>query len=161
MNKLMFTLCALLISTVLSNAHAQSKSEVENLSAELRGLLKQEMVAIEAAMQKIVPAFAAGNLDEVSALAGKISNSFILKQKITEAQKHELHEKLSKGFIVKDQQFHKYAGMLEHVSEKRHTELVGFYYSKLLESCVGCHSGYATHQFPRFANEPSQHEHHH
>lgn len=161
MKKVMLTLLVFMIGSVSTSAFAQNESEVERLSPELRVLLKQEMNAIQEAMQKIVPAFVSGNYDEVSELAGKISKSFIMKQKITEPQKHELHEKLSKNFISKDQQFHKYAGMLEHVSEKRHTELVGFYYSKLLESCVGCHSEHATHQFPKLANEAPKHEHHH
>ena len=159
MNKIIATLLVALIGAVSPNCY--SESEVESLSPELRALLKQEMLAIQEGMKNIVPAFASGNLEGVSDIAGKINRSFILKQKITDSQKHELHEKLSKGFILKDQQFHKYAGMLEHVSEERHTELVGFYYSKLLESCVGCHSEHAGHQFSAFTNESAKEEHHH
>ena len=72
-----------------------------------------------------------------------------------------VHEKLSKDFLLKDQQFHKYAGMLEHVSKESHTELVGFYYSKLMESCIGCHSEHAKHRFPIFTNESEKKGHHH
>lgn len=138
-----------------------SDGGVESLSPELRSLLKQEMSAIQKGMQDIVPAYVSGNLDEVSEIAGNIKNSFILKKKLTQSQKHELHEKLPHGFIKKDQQFHKYAGMLEHVSEERHTELVGFYYSKMLESCSGCHSEYAAHRFPAFSHESTKEKHHH
>jgi len=159
MKKIIGTLLIALIAAVSSSCY--SKSEVESLSPELRALLKQEMLAIQEGMKNIVPAFASGNLEDVSEIAGQINRSFILKQKITDSQKHELHEKLPKGFIVKDQQFHKYAGMLEHVSEERHTELIGFYYSKLLESCTGCHSAYASHRFPIFINESAKEEHHH
>ena len=159
MNKIMATLLITLISAVSLNCY--SESDVESLSPELRALLKQEMLAIQEGMKNIVPAFASGNLKEVSGIAGKISKSFILKQKITDSQKHELHQKLPKGFILKDQQFHKDAGMLEHVSKKGHTELVGFYYSKLLESCIACHSEYASHRFPTFTKESAKEAHQH
>ncbi len=159
MNKIIGTLLIAFISTVSLNCY--SESDVESLSPELRALLKQEMLAIQEGMKNIVPAFASGNLKEVSGIAGKISKSFILKQKITDTQKHELHQKLPKAFILKDKEFHKYAGMLEHVSEKGHTELVGFYYSKLLESCIGCHSEHASHRFPTLINEPAKGTHHH
>ena len=167
MNKLITTLFITLISTLSSNSYSEHKGEhkvvdgVENLSPELRALLKQEMQAIQQGMQKMVPAFVSGDLEEVSAIAGNIKSSFIMKQKITSAQKHELHKKLPKDFIAKDQQFHKYAGMLEHVSEEGHTELVSFYYSKMLESCVGCHSVHATHRFPLLKTAPAKNGHHH
>jgi hypothetical protein len=158
MKKIMSILLIALIGAVSLNGYSQN--EVQSLSPELRALLKQEMLAIQDGMQNIVPAFASGNLQEVSDIAAKINRSFILKQEITDLQKHELHEKLSKGFILKDQQFHKYAAMLEHVSKENHTELVGFYYSKLLESCVGCHSEHAGHRFPIFTNESAKEDHH-
>ena len=159
MNKIFSILIVALSVTISTTCY--SESEVDSLSPELRTLLKQEMRAIQDSMKNIVPAFASGNLSEVSEIAGAINRSFILKQNITDAQKHELHEKLPKDFIQKDQQFHKYAGMLEHVSKENHTELVSFYYSKLLESCVGCHSEYAKHRFPAFIHGKAEKEHHH
>jgi hypothetical protein len=84
-----------------------------------------------------------------------------LKQKITESQKHEPYENLPKDFIKKDKKFHKHAGMLEHVNKEKHTELVGFYYSKLLESCVDCHSEYASHSFPNLTDDSASEKHHH
>lgn len=159
MNKIIGALLVVLIGVLSTNCY--SESEVESLSPELRALLKQEMLALQEGMKNIVPAFASGDLNTVSDIAGTIKRSYILKQKITDSQKHELHEKLSKEFIQKDQQFHKYAGMLEHVSKERHIELVGFYYSKLLESCIGCHSEYASSRFPSLTNESAKEEHHH
>jgi hypothetical protein len=159
MKKIISILLVALVGAVSSTCY--SESEVESLSPELRALLMQEMLALQEGMKNIVPAFASGDLEEVSDIAGKINRSFILKQKITDSQKHELHKKLSKGFILKDEQFHQYAGMLEHVSKERHIELVGFYYSKLLESCIGCHSEYASHRFPGLSNESANEKHHH
>lgn len=159
MKKIIATLLVALAGAISANSYSQN--EIESLSPQLRVLLKQEMLAIQEGMENIVPAFASGNLQEVSNIAGKIDRSFILKQQLTPAQKHELHEKLPKGFIQKDQQFHKYAGMLEHVSKEHHTELVGFYYSKLLESCIACHSEHASHRFPLFNRVPAKEDHHH
>jgi hypothetical protein len=159
MIRIKHTLLIAVITCLSFNSY--SDSGVESLSPELRSLLKQEMNAIQEGMKNIVPAFVSGNLDDVSAIAGEIKSSFILKQKLTVSQRHELHEKLPHSFIKKDKQFHKYAGMLEHVSEERHTELVGFYYSKMLESCSGCHSEHAAHRFPAFSHESSKEKHHH
>ncbi len=159
MNRMIFTLLMVFVSSISINSYADKS--IEQLSPELRVLLKQEMLAVQEGMQKMVPAFVSGNYKEVSEVAGKIKNSFIMKQKITSEQKHELHKKLPKDFIVKDKQFHKYAGMLQHVSEEGHTELVSFYYSKLLDSCVGCHSVHAKHRFPLFRNAVEKSGHHH
>jgi len=145
----------------MASVNCYSESRVENLSPELRALLKQEMVSIEKGMKAIIPAYISGELSEISEIAGQIKSSYILKQRISEAQKHELHEKLPQDFISKDQELHKYAGMLEHASKEKNTELIVFYYSKLLESCVGCHSQYAGHRFPNLTsgrvNEKHQH----
>jgi hypothetical protein len=112
----MAALLATLIASVSLSTYAGN--ELESLSPGLRVLLKQEMREIQNGMKDIVPAFASGDLEQVSDIAGKISNSYIMKRKITDTQKHELHEKLPKAFLLKDQQFHKYAGMLAHVSKQ-------------------------------------------
>ncbi len=141
--------------------YSYAGSEVEALSPELRTLLRKEMVALEDGMQAIIPAYVSGDLEEVSKIAGQMERSYILKQKITESQKHELHKKLPKTFVEKDQQFHQYAGMLKHVTEENHVELIGFYYNKLLESCASCHSEHATHRFPALVRETTKEAHHH
>lgn len=153
----MATLAALLI---MSSVQCYAEKGVENLSPELRELLKQEMMAIEKGMKKIIPAYISGDLGKIEKIAHKIEGSYILKQKITKEQKKELRKKLPKEFIAKDKQFHKYAGMLAHVSKEKHMELVGFYYAKMLESCVGCHSKYATHKFPDLAHKEADTHHH-
>lgn len=159
MNKVMNIFLAVCLSFV--SADCFSKSEMESISPELRELFKQEMLAIQSGMQKMVVALASGDFEELAHIAGNIKHSFILKQEMTDIQKHELHEKLPAGFLEKDQQFHKYAGMLQHVSEKQHTELVSFYYSKLLDSCVSCHSLYADHRFSNFKKAPINKAHQH
>ncbi len=149
------------LGILLLSANVYSEASIEELSPELRLLLKEEMGAIELGMQNIVTAYIAGNIEEVAEIAGQIQKSYILKQKITQSQKHELHTKLSKTFIAKDQKFHEYAGMLAHVSQENHMELVSFYYLKLLESCLGCHSEHATHRFPSLSGASINDEHKH
>ncbi|MFT5085382.1 MAG: putative metal-binding protein [Lentisphaeria bacterium] len=142
--RLLFVLVAVFGISLPSHA----ETDIEKLSPELRRLLKTEMASLQVGMQTIIPAYIAGDMKEISQIAGQIKNSYILKQTMTAAQKHELHEKLPASFSALDKQFHQTAGMLQHVSEEKHLELVGFYFSKLLESCVGCHGRFAPHRFP-------------
>ncbi len=126
----------------------ESPSGVESLSHDLRDLLSQEMQALERGMMSIIPAYISGNWGEIEAIAGKIKNSYILKKSLTETQVKELHSVLPHEFIEKDKKFHYLAGMLEHAAKNRKPELINFYFSKMNESCVGCHEVFAKHRFP-------------
>ena len=136
-------------------------ARIESLSPGLRGLLSKEMLAIQKGMMSITPAYAAGNWDEIANIANKIKDSYILKQSLTQEQKHELHTSLPNGFIKQDQHFHYLSGMLEHAASNKKAELVGFYFSKMSESCVSCHSQYAIHKFPALAANKNTIEHSH
>jgi len=149
------------ISFVIGASTGYAESGVESLSPELRSLLSKEMLAIQDGMTSIFPAYISGNLNEVANIAHKIKNSYILKQSINQVQKHELKTKLPKAFLQSDQRFHQYAGMLAHVAEERNFELVGFYYSKLAESCVSCHSQYGLHKFSDFEVKTIHKDDHH
>jgi len=133
----------------------------QSLSPDLRSLLNKEMQALQSGMQALIPAYVAGDMVKIAAIAKNMKESYILKQSITNKQKHELMEKLPKAFLHLDKQFHQRAGMLEHVAQERHSELVGFYYGKLLESCVGCHSQHASHRFTALKKPADDHGHHH
>jgi hypothetical protein len=126
-------------------------SPIESLSPELRTLLSKEMVAIQQGMTAIIPAYVSGSWSEIEQIARRIKNSYILKQSLTDHQLHELHSTLPEGFIKQDQHFHYLSGMLEHAASNKKAELVGFYFSKMSESCVSCHSQYASHRFPALA----------
>ncbi len=136
-------------------------SGVEALSSELRELLKKEMRALEKGMMSVIPAYVSGDWSEIENIAHKMKSSYILKQSLTDAQANELHTLLPESFIKLDHQFHYLAGMLEHAAKKEKAELVGFYFSKLSETCVSCHTQYATHRFPAFSlkKDSSQHKH--
>jgi len=135
----------------------EEKSSVESLSKEVRGLLAQEMQFIDKAMKDMFSAYISGDWETIATLSRKVEESFILKQKLTKHQKHELHEKLPQEFLKLDQQFHYYAGMLSHVAKNEKAELVGFYYSKMQESCLGCHSQFATERFEKL-NDKNRNE---
>ena len=152
---------SLVLLLIVISLRVYADSSVESLSPELRTLLGKEMLALQEGMKSIIPAYTSGDLEEVSRIATKMKDSFILKQKITSEQKGELMSKLPKSFLQLDQQFHQYAGMLEHVAKERHPELVGFYYYKLTESCVSCHTHFATHKFPKLITKPDNMGHHH
>lgn len=144
-----------------SNENNKTQSEIESLSPKLRDVLSKEMLALQDGMKAIIPAYISADWHEIATIAMQMKNSYIMKQKLTDEQMHELHSKLSPLFIEQDQEFHYLAGMLAHAAEKKKPELVGFYFYKLGESCVGCHARFATHKFPAFKKEASADEHHH
>lgn len=139
---------------------SKGNSGLESLSPELRGLFRKEMLALEAGMKSIVPAYISGHWSEIEHIAQKMKKSYILKQSLTHKQQKELHESLPDVFIEQDRQFHYLSGMLSRAAKNENVELVGFYFSKLSESCVSCHRQFATHRFPAFAPKTTiQHEH--
>ena len=145
----------------ISHSEKEGRSGVTSLSAELRGLLTKEMLALQGGMIAIIPAYVSGNWSEIESIAGTMKNSFILKQSLTDRQLKELHTSLPASFMKLDQQFHYLAGMLEHVAKSKKPELVGFYFSKMSETCVSCHTQYATHKFPALLPEKEASEHAH
>ena len=112
-------------------------------------------------MKNLVPAISSGEWEKVASIAQNISNSFIMKQKLTTAQKDELHRVLPSQFIEMDQDFHNSAGMLAHAAGMKNADVVNFYFFKLNSACVACHSKYATQRFPGLVkgNEGDSHQH--
>jgi hypothetical protein len=132
--------------------HMQSQiSQGVQLSPGLLALLNQEMGLIQQGMMDMIPAIAAGEWEKVAATGQKIKESFILKQKLTDAQKEELHRVLPEQFIEMDMEFHKSAGMLAHAAEMKNADVVNFYFYKMNAACVSCHGKYAAERFPGLA----------
>ena len=145
---------------IAKNEGRAQESEVEKLSPNLRTLLSKEMLALQAGMMSIIPAYNSGNWGEVEITAKKMKDSYILKQSLSKKQVKELHSILSDEFIKQDQRFHYLAGMLEHAAKNRKPELVNFYFSEMNESCGSCHSDFARHKFPALAPKKiSAHSH--
>lgn len=136
-----------------------SDSSTADLSPELRNLLSQEMLQLQKGMQDILPLYVSGRWAEIASIASKMEGSYILKKSLSKEQIHELHSNLPDGFIELDQQFHYLSGMLSHAAKMEKPELVGFYFSKMSEACVSCHTQHATHRFPALAQKIKAHEH--
>ncbi len=134
---------------------------IETLSPELRQLLSSEMKALQEGMMSIIPMYISGQWGNIEATAKKMKDSYILKQQLSKKQLKELHTMLPQSFIKKDKEFHYLAGMLEHVAKEKKVELINFYFSELTKSCVGCHSDFAIHKFPKLKSDEDKGDDHH
>jgi hypothetical protein len=135
-------------------------SQGVTLSVDLLALLNKEMGLIQESMMDLVPAIAAGEWDKISTIGQKIKASFILKQKLTEAQKEELNQVLPPQFVEMDMDFHKSAGILAHAAGMKNADIVNFYFYKMNSACVSCHGKYAAERFPGLANDGDEgHQH--
>ncbi|MCK4493300.1 MAG: cytochrome c [Methylococcales bacterium] len=128
---------------------AEKKPMAIKLPSEIKSLLRQEMQQLQHGMQALLPAIVSGDNHKITEIAKKMQHSYIMKQKLTTKQMQHLHKNLPPTFIQLDQKFHGFAGMLAHVAEENKPELISFYFYKLTETCVQCHSQYAQNKFPK------------
>lgn len=140
--------------------HHEKKPASLGLSKELSTALNQEMQQIKGGMESLVFATVSGNWGQIAAVGQKIKHSYILKQKLTGKQRHELHDKLPPEFKRLDQKLHQYAGMLAHVAHERDIELVNYYIYKMNETCTACHSRFVTDKFAGFKQANKHHKGH-
>lgn len=149
-------------SSLLAQNHiANEPMGVQTLSSQLRVVLSQEMLAIEKGMKEIMSSLIAGDYQAIEKTAANIKKSYILEQKLTSAQKEELHTKLPQAFIDQDSAFHNDAKMLEHVANSKNPELTHFYFSKMVNACVSCHQTFAHEKFPLFKTLVKENSHTH
>lgn len=147
----------LLVSIGINSAMAESAAGPLDGEPRLRQLLQEEMQALEKALATISTALPQGNWQSVAKTAGQVHDSFIFQQKLSDADRKTLHQTLPEGFIRQDKAFHQQAKKLQHAAESQNPELSLFYYSKMVESCVTCHSRFATHRFPSLLEGGSDH----
>ena len=129
------------------------------LDPDIRQLLQQEMQAIQTGMMSLVPAIASGDWNQVAEIGRHIEGSYLLKQTLTNEQRHALHKSLPAEFIKRDQAFHHSAGMLSHAAEMGNADIVNFYFYKLNTACIECHTEFAAEKLPLL--KPKQHKSHH
>lgn len=120
----------------------------QKLSPETRSVLIQEMQAIAAAMGRIHTAMVTGDHATVAREAGNIEASFVLKQKLTQEQRHEIHARLPEQFIAADKAFHELAGKLAESARQESTRGERSAFAAMSESCVACHARFAAKRFP-------------
>ena len=140
----------LLTCTALTLMANEPKVGVDALSSGVRSLLSQEMLALQKGMQTILSLMVRGDFDALSLKATQIQNSFILKQKLSDAQRKELQAKVPKAFIALDRSFHEKAGELSAAAEFGDAKQVATIYSEMMQKCVQCHSTFAKSRFSNF-----------
>ena len=163
MKKVVFVLVLVVSSLVQAGEHNMDHKSGNGLglSDNLKELLKQEMNEIKKGMESLIFSIASGDWEKTAKTGHDIKHSYIIKKKLTESQRHELHEKLPMQFREIDKKFHYYAGMLSHAAKERDAELVNYFFYKMNESCTSCHSKFVKDRFEGFKqrNRHEQHDH--
>ncbi|MFA7593556.1 MAG: hypothetical protein WCY26_07440 [Thiohalobacteraceae bacterium] len=131
------------------------------LSQGTQELLQAEMRGLEAGMQLLVPAIAQGDWKTIADTGKRIHASYIMAQSLTDAQRHELEDKLPEHFIILDTQFHHEAEGLVQAAEQRDAGLAALRFYRLLDGCVSCHTSFAADRFEGLspAHGPAAHTH--
>ena len=130
------------------------------LSPGLLDLLKQEMREIAGAVQGISLALAVGDWRAIEDTSARIRASYIMEKELSPSQAQELEHALPERFKQLDAEFHHRAEALGLSARAHDYEVAAFHFSRLLETCVRCHSEYAGSRFPGLA-PPAQEEHKH
>ena len=142
------------------HAHQQNTQDL-NLPQDIKQLLKKEMLAVENGMQKLISTIAMGNWKKTAEIGKQIQASYLMKQELSDEQLKHLHHILPEQFVKLDHSFHHYAGMLAHAAEVKNAEVVSFYFYKMNESCIQCHSSYAQSKFTGFSTSSENHHESH
>ena len=156
-NRYLLIFIVVIVSIPIRSALAETNTPVLAEKPKLRQLLREEMQALKKAVAELSQALPQGEWRSVAETAGQIHESFIFQQKLTAEDRKTLHQTLPKGFIRQDKAFHQQAKKLQQAAESEDPELSLFYYSKMIESCVTCHSQFAAHRFPSLLEGGSNH----
>ena len=114
----------------------------------VRGLLRQEMIAILNASQSILDALVRGQHERVAQEAQAIHDSFILKQEMTKADRKALMDAVPKAFVQRDRAFHALTGKLARAARERNAERERELFGRMIDACAECHARYAGDRFP-------------
>lgn len=130
-----------------------------NMSPDLQQLFQAEMRELLLGTQRIAGALPVANWDGIADSAMAMRHSYVLEKKLTPAQRHDL-ENLPEQFKVLDEAFHRRAEKLAQAAKAKDAEAVSFHFSRLMDTCVACHSTYAKTKFPNFRSEGgAEHRH--
>ncbi len=135
------------VANYIADEKEMTNYEEVKLPPKFKDLLKEEMVKIQDAMQRLVPLLATGNT-EAADLAKQIHNSFILKKSLSKEELQELISLLPKGFVKLDRAFHTKAKDLAAAVRKNDFITGGKIYGEMVSGCINCHSHYASQMFP-------------
>lgn len=143
-------LIAVVTFGVLGSLHAGEPAEPvgPKLPDRVRGLLLQEMNAIERASEEILNALVRGRDAVVAEKAEAIHDSFILKQKMTESDRKALMKAVPREFVQRDRAFHELTGELAAAGREGDGARQRQLFSEMIEACTACHARYAHDRFP-------------
>jgi cytochrome c556 len=144
-------------------SHAKDKpteTKKLDLSADLMKLLRAEMREVLSGVQSIPSGIATANWKKVAEVSDKISTSYIMDRKLTQAQRKELKQKLPVYFKKMDEKFHAESRKLARAARNHDSQLTTFHYYRLIEACTSCHATYATEKFPGFLPKTKTKHHH-
>ena len=119
----------------------------------LREKLVVEMWAISEGMGLLLTHLAMGDADSAASVAGKIRDTFILKQELSQEELKELISLLPEGFITMDRAFHSTAGKLSTAAASGDFTSAIEHFTTMSEACVSCHASYAAQRFPNLRSE--------
>lgn len=149
---------SVLVAAAGSTHAAENRARKQDikLSPELMNLLRAEMREVATGVQGLALSLATADWKTIQDTSTKIRASYIMEKKLTRPQAEELEKALPLEFKQRDAQFHQRAQKLAAAAAAHDAERVAFHYSRLLESCVGCHSEYARGRFTGFDSPTRQ-----
>lgn len=154
------TICIAVAMVFAVSAGALAEEPVgPKLTPRLKDLLANEMQQVAQATADLSLAIAGGDHDAAMKLGIAVRDSFILKKSLTDQDKKDLMSAVPPEFVALDRRFHGLAGKLAHAAEAKDSELQSVYYAKMLESCVACHTHFASDRFPGLGGGGGEHDH--
>lgn len=144
---------AVVAACVAGTAVQASEPVTPKLTPKLRSLLKQEMTAIQQAMQTVHLAIVTGDHATVGKQAHAIHNSFILKQSLTPDDRKALKAAVPPEFVKLDQAFHGMAATLADAASVGDSKGEVRLFNEMTHACMACHSRYVTDRFPDLADQ--------
>ena len=142
-------LAALVVLTVAplvwasASVAAPDDAPALELSAHMRGFLKQEMAALAKAGRMIEPALAEGDSATVAKFAAQMDKAFIFEAEVTTFDLRELEAVLGAEFVVRDKAFHAMGRNLEAAAKAGDIAAERQIFAKMLQVCAACHIAYA------------------
>jgi hypothetical protein len=120
------------------------------VDARYRLMLRQEMVQVEATARRLASHLVRGESELAAGAAAAIRDTLVLERSLTPAQREELRQQLPPGYRQHEEDFRRTAGALSAVAAAGDLEEGARLYGRLLDTCLACHSRYASGRFPGF-----------
>lgn len=118
------------------------------LTPKLDRLLREEMQAVQEAMNAVHTGIVTGDHSVVAEKAQAIHDSFILKRALSDADRRALKAAVPPRFLALDQRFHQQAASLAQAARKGRTQQELKLFRRMTRGCVQCHAEYVGDRFP-------------